>query len=126
MVELVEKKERRRAPRAVLRSAWVSLYSQKAPDEKELKGRICDISALGVKFISNKPYTIDSKIDVGLLLPNFNSLINISGRMVRRERISNDKYQIALEFDGDYHQHFIREYIRIMQLWDGQWKRKNE
>jgi len=114
-------KERRRAPRIVLHSAVMDVYPIDVKHHKELRGKICDVSTLGAKFISKKLYAKDSKIFVGLLLPHLNSLVNISGKVVRCEHKSFEEYHIAVEFDEDYYQQsLIEEYIRIMKLWDDQ------
>ena len=116
-----ELKERRRALRISLHSAVMDVYPINAQHQRELRGKICDLSTLGAKFISNKPYVKNSKIYVGLLLPHFNSLINISGKVVRCEHKIGEEYHIAVEFDEDYYQQsLIEEYIRIMKLWDEQ------
>ncbi|HUU50669.1 MAG TPA: PilZ domain-containing protein [Nitrospinota bacterium] len=116
-----EQIERRRAIRTVLHSAAMDVYPIDVKHHKELRGKICDLSTLGAKFISKKQYAKDSKIFVGLLLPNLNSLVNISGKVVRCEEKSSEGYHIAVEFDEDYYQQsLIKEYIRIMKLWDNQ------
>ena len=123
-METIGQKERRRAPRIALHSAVMDVYPINVKHKRELRGKICDVSTLGAKFISDKPYMKDSKIYVGLLLPNFNSLINISGKVVRCEEKSSEEYHIAVKFDEDkYQQSLIKEYIRIMKLWDDQWDR---
>jgi len=119
-----ELKERRRALRISLHSAVMDVYPIDMKHQKELRGKICDLSTLGTKFISKKPYAQDSKIFVGLLLPHLNSLVNISGKVVRCEHKIGEEYHIAVEFDEDYYQQsLIEEYIRIMKLWDDQFNR---
>ena len=123
-MKTIDQKERRRAPRISLRSAVMDVYPINVQHQKELRGKICDVSTLGAKFISNKPYAKDSTIYVGLLLPNYNSLINVSGRVVRCEQKEINEFHIAIEFKEDYFQQsLIAEYIRVMKLWDKQWKR---
>jgi c-di-GMP-binding flagellar brake protein YcgR len=118
-MEIIGQKERRRAPRTALHTAVMDVYPINIQHQRELRGKIYDVSTLGAKFLSNKPYAIDSKIYVGLLLPNCNSLINISGKVVRCEEESAEEYHIAVEFDEDkYQQSLLEEYIRIMKLWD--------
>jgi len=95
--------------------------------QRELRGKIYDISSLGARFISNKPYTKDSEVYVGLLLPNCNSLINVNAKVVRCEQKENNEFHIALEFKEDnYQQSLIAEYIRVMKLWDEKWGRDNK
>jgi c-di-GMP-binding flagellar brake protein YcgR len=111
--------ERRRAPRTVLSSACVNLYSQKAPDEKEIRGRICDISRVGTKFSSNRPYRVKSNINLELLLPNFIPFTHISGRVVRCETKTADEFHTAVEFEGDLHrQYLVENYIKVMKSWE--------
>jgi len=119
---LVEQKEKRRVPRTALHSAVMDVYPINMQPQRELRGKIYDVSTLGAKFLSNKPYAKDSKIYVGLLLPHLNSLINVSGKVVRCEEKSAEEYHIAIKFDEDkYQQSLLEEYIRIMKLSDEQW-----
>jgi c-di-GMP-binding flagellar brake protein YcgR len=121
-MKTIAKKERRRSPRIVLHSAVMDVYDTDIKLQTKHRGRICDVSTLGVKFISNKPYAKESTIYVGLLLPNYNSLINISGKVVRCEQERGEEYNISVEFKEDhYQQSLVLEYIRIMKLWDNQW-----
>jgi len=120
-MKTMSQKERRRAPRTTLKDAFMDIYSIDTRYLKEYKGRIFDISTLGVKFTSNKPYNKYTEVHVGLLLPNYNSLIKVIGRVVRCEDKSNEDYHIAVEFKEDtYQQRIINEYIEVMKLWDKQ------
>ena len=117
-------KERRRAPRTVLKSALVDLYLHEKPSIAELRGKICDISRVGTKFSSNKSYIEESIINLDLLLPNFISFTNISGRVVRCEQKDDAEFHTAVEFEEDLHRQFLVEnYIRVMKLWDEQFDR---
>ncbi|HUU51275.1 MAG TPA: PilZ domain-containing protein [Nitrospinota bacterium] len=123
-MEKIEQKERRRAPRTVLGSALVDLYSHEKPSIAELRGKICDISRVGIKFSSNKSYIEESIIDLDLLLPNFIQFANIFGRVVRCEQKDNAEFYTAVEFEEDlYRQFLVENYIRIMKLWDEQFNR---
>jgi len=123
-MKTIGQKERRRAPRITLRSAFIDVYPIDGEHKTELRGKICDVSTVGAKFISNKPYMKDSEIYVGLLLPSINTVINISGRVVRCEKKSSEEYHIAIEFKEErYQQSLLEEYIRIMKSWDKQWER---
>ena len=115
----MEQVDRRRAPRTVLGSAIVELYSQKTPEQVELRGKICDISRLGTKFSSNKPYSTESTIKLDLLLPNFVPFTNVFGRVVRCETKTVDEFHTAIEFEEDIHkQSLIEHYIRVMKSWN--------
>lgn len=117
----MSQKERRRAPRTTLNDAFMDIYSIDTRYLKEYKGKIFDISTLGLKFTSNKPYSKYTEVHVGLLLPNYDSLIKVTGRVVRCEDKSNEDYHIAVEFKEDtYQQRIINEYIEVMKLWDKQ------
>jgi len=100
----MEQIERRRAPRIVLNNASLDVYSEEVPDKIEARGKICDISRLGTKFISNKTYKTDSKIDLALLSRNHLPLIYISGRVVRSAKKDNDEFYTAVEFAGNHEQ----------------------
>jgi len=117
-------KERRRAPRTVLRSVFMDLYPLGFKKQRKLRGRILDISPLGIRFVCDKAYVKDSMISLDLLLPNSMSFTKISGKVVRCEEKSSEGYHVAVEFDEDYHQQsLVKEYIRIMKLWDEQFNR---
>lgn len=109
--------ERRRAPRIILNSAYMCVYSQKVQDQVEVKGKICDINHLGVKFVSFKPYHKESIINIGLLQPGNGVSVNTFGRVVRCEQKSSEEYHIAVEFKENYkRQALIEDYIKFMQM----------
>ena len=110
---MIEKKERRRAPRTVLSSAFMDI----SDEEARTRGRICDISPLGVGFISDKEFVKDSMVRVELLLPNFRSLIDAYGRIVWCSEKRGEGYQAGVEFRKDYYKGaLIRDYIKVMKL----------
>lgn len=114
-METIKQKERRRASRKKMNDAFLDVFRKEEKYLKEYRGKICDLSTLGVKFISNKSQTKKSKIYIGLLLPNDDSLIYIPARVVRCEQKSAKKHHIALEFDENYYQQsLILEYMSIM------------
>jgi len=63
-----EQIERRRAPRTNLDHAMIDVCPKKVVSENLLRGKICDISTVGVKFTSFKSYKQDSKVYIRLLL----------------------------------------------------------
>lgn len=119
-VATVRQKERRRAPRTVLNNAYVCVYSEKRQNSIDLVEKIYDISPLGIRFISFKPYSADSIIRFGLLLPNHDSFnINVSGKVLRCEKKDNDEYHIAVEFEeNSYQQSQVKEYIEVVKSWN--------
>lgn len=115
----MEQVERRRAQRTVLQSAVIELYSQKKPEKVEQRGKICDISRVGTKFSSMRPYSKESIISLDLLLPNFVPFTTVSGRVVRCETKTADEFYTAVEFEDDiYKQSLIEHYITVMKAWN--------
>lgn len=113
------KKERRRATRKDLSRALIAVYTKKPPTEIEYKARLCNISSLGLKFISFKPYDNNTIIHFSLLLPNQNTLLDTSGRVVRCEKQDDEKYFIALDLkEGYFEKSLIEDYIEVMELWE--------
>jgi hypothetical protein len=114
-METIKQKERRRAQRKKMNDAFLDVFRKDEQYLKEYKGKICDLSTLGVKFVSNRPQKMKSKIYIGLLLPNEDSLIYIPAKVVRCEQKNAKKHYIALEFDENYYQQsLILEYMSIM------------
>jgi len=113
-------KEKRRAPRTVLECTSIDIYPKNVQTEPELRGKIYDISPLGAKFISQKPYIIGSIIYFALLLPSHGSLKGISGIVLSCEQKNSDEFHVAIEFkDIDYYQKFLIEnYIKGMKSWN--------
>lgn len=113
-------KGKRRAPRTVLECASIDVYQKNVQNQPELRGKICDISPLGVKFISHKPYIIGSMIYFALLLPSHGSLKGISGIVLSCEQKKSEEFHIAIEFkDIDYYQKLLIEnYIKVMKSWN--------
>lgn len=114
-----KKEERRRALRVNLEHARIDVHTKKVQTQRELRGRVFDISAGGARFISEKPYEEKSEVYLSLLLPNGVSLSDISAKVVRCE-LEIGNYYVAVEFvevDG-YQQSLIEDYIRAMKLWD--------
>lgn len=110
---MMEGKEKRRAPRTVLSSAFMDI----SEEEAKTRGKICDISPLGAGFVSDKEFTRDSMIQIELLLPNFHSLIDASGRIVWCSKKNREGYQTGVEFKEDYYKGaLIRDYIKVMKL----------
>lgn len=116
------RKERRRAPRTVLRSAFMDI----SEDEAKIRGKICDISPLGVGFVSDKEFAKDSMIQIDLLLPNFRSLFDISGRIVWCSKKSEEGYQTGVEFKDDrYKKVLVEDYIHYMKSRENHYTRNN-
>lgn len=117
-------KERRRAPRINLDYAMVDVYPQKVVNENVFRGKIFNISTVGVKFTSFEPSKPDSKVYIRLLLPNNDlssddSFIEIPGRVVRCEQIGNEGYYIAVELKEDcIQQSLIEDFIKLMKKRD--------
>jgi len=116
--------ERRRAPRINLDYAMVDVCPEKVVSEDVFRGKIFNISTVGVKFTSFEPYKPDSKVYVRLLLPNNDlssddSFIEIPGRVVRCEQIGNEGYYIAVELKEDsIQQSIIDDFIKLMKKRD--------
>ena len=116
--------ERRRAPRTNLDHAMIDVCPQKVVSENLLRGKICDISTVGVKFTSFKSYKQDSKVYIRLLLPNNelpsdDSFIEIPGRVVRCEKIGDEGYYIAVELKEDsIQQSLIEDFMKLMKKRD--------
>ena len=118
-MEKREQKERRRAERAALGNTSLEVYSQKIKRPIEFRAKVLDISSLGAKFISCRPYSKDILIEIGLMLPKYGSLIEISGRVVRCQKSGDEVYEVAVEFEEDYYQQsIIEEYIKVMKDWN--------
>jgi hypothetical protein len=114
-----DQKDRRQAPRTALNKALVDLFSQKMLNQKGQRGKICDISHLGIKFSSDKPYIKGSIIHLGLLLPNFIPISDITGKVVRCEQKDNVECYTAVEYKGDYYlRSLIEAYIKAMKSWN--------
>lgn len=116
-MEKTEQKEKRRMPRTNLGYAVIEVYSKNIQNQADFRGRICDISPLGVRLISYKRYEKDSKVYVGLMLPNQNSYIYVSGKVRHWEQQKGGEYHIGIEFENsDYCQKSLIEYyINIMK-----------
>lgn len=115
----IEHKDRRRAPRTALNSALIDYFSGQVPGQSKLRGRICDISRVGIKFRSVKPYAEDSRINLNLLLPNAVPFTDISGRVVRCEAEDNNFYQTAVEFEEScLYLSLIEDYATTMKSWE--------
>lgn len=109
---MTETKERRRAPRTSLESA----YTEISESTSQVRGKIQDISLLGVKFLSEKEFLKDATIELGLLLPNFRSLIDISGRVVWCSKKDQEGFATGVEFqDERYKNVLVEEYIHYMK-----------
>lgn len=109
--------ERRRAPRTALEFAYIDVFKQRPQEITEFRGKICNLSTLGAKFISSKPFKKDAAVYIGLVLPNHGSLIDVAGRVVRCEEKGKGEYHIAVEFKEDhYQQALINDYIKMMEL----------
>lgn len=109
---MMKGKERRRAPRTALKSAYTDIST----DEGKTRGKICDISPLGVGFISDKEFEKDSMIQIDFLLPDFRSLCDISGRIVWCSKKSEEGYQTGVEFQDDrYKKILVKNYIYYMK-----------
>lgn len=113
------KGEKRREIRVILEHARIDVHTKKVQTQRELRGRVFDISVGGARFISEKSYEVKSEVYLSLLLPNGVSLSDISAKVVRCEpEIGN--YYVAVEFKDvdNYQQSLIDDYIRAMKLWD--------
>jgi hypothetical protein len=110
-------KERRRAPRTYLNNAFINVYSQKIDDNIDFKAKVCDISSLGIRFVSHKPYIQDSKLNIALISPTNSIVMGVTGRVVRSEQRSTHEYHVALEFKVDpKQQSSIEDYIKMMKM----------
>lgn len=111
-MKTTEQKERRREKRATLGCMTVNVYLKNVQNKADFVGRICDISPLGVRFVSDKSYPKDSIIYLGITLSSLGSMIYLAGKIVRCEKKKEKEHHIAVEILGDYLlQSFIREYI---------------
>lgn len=114
-----EKKERRRAERVALENTSLEVYSQKIKRPIEFRAKVLDISSVGAKFVSCRPYSKNTQIQIGLMLPKYGSLIEISGSVVRCQKSGDEVYNVAVEFEEDYYQQsIIDEYIKVMKDWN--------
>lgn len=114
-----KEKEKRRAKRTALGYAYIDVYPAKLRGKSEFRGKIHDISPLGAKFVSCKPYDISSTVYLGLLLPSHGALLDVTGRVVRCEEKEKEEYHVAVEFGGDsYQRSMIKDYIKLMKLRD--------
>lgn len=110
-------RERRRVQRTILEHAYIDVFKERPQQITEFRGKICDLSTLGAKFVSSRPYDKGTEVYIGLVLPNHGSLIDVAGRVVRCEESVSGEYNIAVEFKEDYYQQsLIKDYIRMMEL----------
>jgi c-di-GMP-binding flagellar brake protein YcgR len=118
-MKATEQKERRRTPRTILGHAAIAIYPKNIYNPETLRVKICDISLLGTRFISFKPFSRGSEIVLSLLSPENIPLPNISGRVVRCEQ-KETEYHAALEFVNldDYQKSLVENYIRTAELWN--------
>jgi len=110
--------DRRRSVRVNLEHALIDIHTEKVQNHKEIRGKIFDISAVGVRLVSEEPYSVGSKIFLSLLLPNGVSLSDISCEVLRCRQRKDSHYSLAVEFkDLDYYQKsLVEDYIRLMKL----------
>lgn len=117
-MKMTSLKERRRKKRKIINPCPAQHHLRIRPDQYEIKGEILDISPLGVKFVSYKPFANDSLIPIGFSLLNFGSFIKTVGRVVRSERINWEEHHVALEFDENVSSpSLLEEYIDVMERW---------
>lgn len=110
--------EKRRAERVNLNNAFLNICLPNVENREDNKGKICDLSSLGVKFVSYKPYIEDSKVELGLILPKHGTVANISASVRRCEPRDGESFYTALEFQEDYFQQsLVKNYIRVMKLY---------
>ena len=118
-MEAIVQKDRRRAPRTALTKALVDLYSQQMLNQEGHRGKICDISHIGIKFSSDKPYIKGSIVHLDLLLPNFVPMTDITGKVIRCEQKDNVEFYTSVEYKEDYYlQSQIENYTRVMKSWN--------
>lgn len=109
--------EKRRAQRVDLDNAFLNICSPEVQNRKDNKGKICNLSSVGVKFVSYKPYSEDAKVELALMLPRHGAVTHISASVRRCEPRDSESFYTALEFQEDYFQQsLIRNYIRVMKL----------
>ena len=110
--------EKRRVPRTALQYVFIDVFKQKVQSLTEFRGKVCDLSTLGAKFVCSRPYKKNEMVYMGLALPNRGSLVDVTGKVVRCEK-KKEKYYVAVEFKEDYYQQaLIRDYIKMMQVRD--------
>lgn len=114
----MSKKERRQAPRIILKAAYVYVSLDPNSQEKH-KEKICDISELGASLVSLRPYLKNSVIYLSFLLPCTSShLIDIPGKVVWCKKKENS-YHVGIEFEKDpVKQPLVKEYIKIIKMWE--------
>jgi hypothetical protein len=109
---MTEEKERRRAPRTVLQFSYTDISGDKAKTRR----KIHDISPLGMRFFSEKKFMKGSTIQLDLLLPNFRSLLDISGKIVWCSKKNKEGFNTGMEFQDDgYKKVLVEDYIHYMK-----------
>ena len=109
--------ERRRAERFSMEDSYMYINAKKIRTEAGVTGKICDISSVGVRFVSCQPYKEKQDVEIGLLLPRYGSVRNISARVCRCIPREDETFETALEFEEDpFQQSFINDYIRVMRI----------
>lgn len=109
--------ERRRAERFELEDSYMHINAKESQARDGVTGKICDISSVGVRFVSYQPYTEKQDVEIGLLLPRYGSVRNIPAKICRCVPREDKTFETALEFDEDpFQQSFISDYIRVMRL----------
>ena len=113
-------REKRRAPRTYLKHA--NIYVTENDDK--IKGRIRDISPLGVSFTSSSRFNRNKMLQTDPLLPDFTSFIDVPGRIVWCYKKSKGEYLTGMEFRGNYYRVSVMEdYIRGMKLREKNYRR---
>ena len=112
-----EQKQTRQEARTNLGYAAVNVYLENIQEKADFKARICDISPLGVKFVSDKFFPKESMIYLGLVLSTLGAMLYFPGKVVRSEQKKEKEYHVAVEFLGDYLlQSCLKEYISSKKI----------
>ena len=121
-LKMKEGKDKRRAPRTSLKHANIYI----SENDTKIKGRIRDISPLGVRFVSKRPFSKETVFQTDPLLPDFTSFIDIPGRIVWCYKKRGDEYYSGMEFKGNYYRISVMEdYIKDMKLREKDYQRFN-
>lgn len=119
-LKMKEVKDKRRAPRTSLKHANIYI----SENDTKIKGRIRDISPLGVSFVSSRRFNKDKMFQTDPLLPDFTSFIDVPGRIVWCYKKSENKYLTGMEFKGNYYRVSVMEdYIKDMKLREKNYRR---
>ena len=111
-------KNKRRALRTSLKKAYVRVFHEEESGETRYRVMVIDLSYAGVRFTSSRAFSPGIKVVLGLLFPNQEAYIEITGKVIRCKD-KGKEYYIAVEFDKDHYLvNLISSYVKLMKLHD--------